>query len=100
MGRSERRAAERRARGHETSEPLKGSKLIIYAVVTFAMAFSSLGMILAYGGPTAALWCIGVAAAVCIGLLIRKFIRDRADEQVDDHKSSGNTVSSKARRSN
>lgn len=71
MGRAERRAAERRARGREDSESLKGPKLIIYGIVAFAMAFSSLGMILAYGGPIPALVCLAVAALVIIVLVIR-----------------------------
>jgi hypothetical protein len=56
-------------------------------------------MILAYGGPTAALWCIGAAAVIAIVLLVRKFLLDRADEKPASGKKSGKIVASSTRRS-
>lgn len=61
---------------------MSGGQLVIMGIVTFAMIFSSLGMILAYGGREAAIITIVVFAVIIAGVLLWSRVRKRKDEKM------------------
>ena len=78
MSRSERRAAERRAKKAGEQRSLSGWRYVVMAVVTFAMVFSSLGYVVSYGGAAAAAACVAIccAGALAVWLVMRSRTRD------------------------
>ena len=70
---------EHRSRGARESRMTRG-QWVVMAIVMFAMVFSSLGMILAYGGREAALVTIGVFVLIVLVLFVVVKLRDRSEE--------------------
>lgn len=83
VGRAERRAWERTHRNSRRESKMTGAQLVVMGIVTFAMAFSSLGMILAYGGREAAIVTIVVFVIVIGGVLAYRKLREMHDGKVE-----------------
>jgi hypothetical protein len=61
---------------------MSGAQLVIMGIVTFAMVFSSLGLILAYGGREAAIITIVVFAVIIAGVFLWSRLRNKGDEKI------------------